>query len=263
MEHGGVRRQRRRLLVAGMASLPGWSLAAPSPSRATPPPLRLLSEEFPPINYSEQGQPRGLAVELVQEIQRRLGQQRAIELMPWARAFREAQAPQPTALFAMARTPGRERLFKWVGPIVTFYSALYAPAGGGLRFRQLAEAKLADQVLVVRGWYTAEQLRSQGFANLFEVADPQQGVRMLLARRAPLFATERISMPATLAGMGLESEVLEIVYSFASSDGYIAFSRSTPDATVRAWQRELDAMKRDGSFQAIYKRWLPEDSPPR
>ncbi|QPF74243.1 transporter substrate-binding domain-containing protein [Roseateles sp. DAIF2] len=226
-------------------------------------PLRLLSEEFPPINYSEQGRPRGLAVEVVQEIQRRLEQPAEIEFMPWARAFREAQQPQrPAALFAMARTPERERLFKWVGPIVTFYSALYAPAGGGLRLRHLGEARLVEEVLVVRGWYTAEQLRSQAFRNLFEVSDPQQGVRMLLARRAPLFATERISMPATLAEMGLPADALEIVYSFASTEGYIAFSRGTPDALVRAWQRQLDAMKRDGSFQAIYKRWLPEDNPP-
>lgn len=237
----------------------GPALAA----RPVGPAPRLLSEDFPPINYSEQGRPRGLAVELVQEIERRLGQAPAIEFMPWARAFREAQGQRPTALFAMARTPEREALFKWVGPIVTFYSALYAPAGGGLRLRELAEARGASTVLVVRGWYTAEQLRSEKFANLFEVSDPQQGVRMLLARRAPLFATERISMPAILAGMGLPPDALEVVYSFASTEGYIAFSPGTPDALVQAWQRQLDAMKRDGSFHAIYKRWLPDDSPPR
>ena len=95
------------------------------------------------------------------------------------------------------------------------------------------------------------------------VSDPVQGVRMLLAGRAPLFASERISMPGTLASAGIEAGAIEEVYTYASSDGYIAFSPGTPRRIVANWQREVDAMKRDGSFQAIYKRWLPQDSPPK
>ncbi|MCX2861629.1 transporter substrate-binding domain-containing protein [Paucibacter sp. PLA-PC-4] len=231
-------------------------------AHAQAPALRLMSEEFPPINFSQDGEAQGLAVDMVREIQRRLGQKQAIEFLPWARAFRDLQRPAPAALFAMARTPERERQFKWVGPIVVFYSAIYAPAGGGVRLRSLDDAKKAAGVLVVRDWYVSEHLSALGFTNLVRVSDPTQGIRMLLARRAPLFATERISMPQTLSQAGLAEDALEIVYSYASADGYIAFSRGTPDAVVRAWQQQLDRMKRDGSFQTIYKRWLPADSPP-
>lgn len=224
--------------------------------------LRLLSEEFPPINYSADGSPRGLSIDLVNEIQRRLGVQQPVEFMPWSRAFREAQGPGCTALFAMARTPQRERMFKWVGPIVTFYSSIYAPRRDGLRLRSLNDARQAESVLVVRDWYTAEQLSSQGFGNLQTVSEPVQAIRMLLAGRAPLFATERISMPQIMAQAGIPEEALEIVYSFASAEGYIAMSLDTPDALVQAWNEKLREMKRDGSFRSIYKRWLPNDNPP-
>ena len=274
--------------AAGRATLPPPALGPGSASTSTPPPaltapltastttatvassggapsasLRLLSEEFPPINFTEFGQPRGLSVDIVQAIQKRLGQSLPIEFMPWARAFREAQDGPPAALFSMARIPEREKLFQWVGPIVTFQSTFYAKAASGLRLRSLAEAKRAAKVLVVRDWYTLTQLQSAGFRNLQQISDPIQGVRMLAAGRAPLFAAEKLSMPQTLVQAGVARDALEEVFSFAASDGYIAFSRSTPMGTLHAWQSQLNEMKRDGSFQAIHRRWLPNDPPPR
>lgn len=248
--------QRRHLGLWGLV----WtfeSLAAPPDPR-----LRLLSEEFPPFNFTEAGRPTGLAVEIVQAVLKRLGQPLEIEFLPWARAYREAQGRQPIALFSAARIPERETLFQWVGPIVTFYSSFYARAGAE-RLKRFDDARQASDVLVVRDWYTAQQLASEGFRNLRPVSDPTQGLRMLLAGRAPLFASERISMQDALAAAGVDPAALEEVYTFASSDGYIAFSPGTPRRVVNAWQRQIDAMKRDGSFQAIYKRWLPRDLPPR
>ncbi|MDR7334356.1 transporter substrate-binding domain-containing protein [Roseateles asaccharophilus] len=240
----------------------GWALeplAAPPASASS---LRLLSEEFPPVNYTDAGRPSGLAVEVVQAVLQRLGQKLEIEFLPWARAYREAQGRQPTGLFAAARIPEREKLFQWVGPIVTFYSSFYARAGAE-RLKRLDDARQASDVLVVRDWYTAQQLASEGFRNLRHVSDPAQALRMLLARRAPLFASERISMQGALAAAGVDPAALKEVYTFASSEGYIAFSLGTPKHVVSAWQLQVDAMKRDGSFQAIYKRWLPHDLPPR
>jgi len=235
---------------------------AEGPASAANEPLRLLTEDFPPVNFQQDGVVKGLSVEIVQEIERRLGLKDEITLMPWSRALREVQGPGRVALFAMARTPAREKLFKWVGPIVTFYSSLYAPARGGLRLRSMDDAKRAESVLVVRDWYTSEQLATMGFRNLVPVADPVTGIRMLLAGRATLFATERLSMPQTMAQAGIPEESLEIVYSFASSEGYIAFSHETPDSLVQLWNDKLREMKRDGSFRTIYKRWLPNDAPP-
>jgi polar amino acid transport system substrate-binding protein len=258
--------RRRQLGLLGLAwTLDGFaatSTPAVAASSAAGVRLRLLSEEFPPINFTEAGQPSGLAVEIVRHVMLRLGQVVPIEFLPWARAYRDAQGREPVALFSAARIAEREKLFQWAGPIVTFYSSFYARAGTE-RLKRFDDARHAEDVLVVRDWYTAQQLASQGFQNLRYVSDPIQGLRMLLAGRSSLFATERISMPSTLQSAGIEPGALAEVYTYASSDGYIAFSPGTPKRVVAAWQREIDAMKRDGSFQAIYKRWLPQDNPPR
>lgn len=271
--------QRRHVAAMGLAGLaspaaclmaatggpartgaPGASASSAVP--ALPASLRLLTEEFPPINFSENGKPRGLTVEIVQAIQQRLGQDLPIEVLPWARAFREAQDTSPTALFATARIPERESLFQWVGPLVQFHSTVYARAGIPVQTRTLEDARNASRVLVVRDWYTAQQLRTAGFRNLQTVVDPVQGVRMLMAGRAPLLAGERVSMPRTLALAGVKPSQIRELFSFAVNDGYIAFSLSTPKATVEAWQARLQELKRDGTFQAIYRRWLPNEPLP-
>jgi len=241
-----------------LALLLGLSFSVPAPAQ-----LRLLSEEFAPITFTEGGMAKGLGVELVQEILRRNKRSIEIEFMPWTRAYREVKGAGAGFPAPMARTPEREKQFKWVGPIVTFYSSLYAPAHGGMRLRSLDDAKRASSVLVVRDWFTAEELRTLGFQNLVSVTDPMTAIRMLLAKRAPFFATERLSMPQIMAKAGIAEESLEIVYSYASSEGYIAFSLDTPDAEVKQWSDQLRAMRRDGSFLAIYKRWLPNDNPPQ
>jgi ABC-type amino acid transport substrate-binding protein len=37
----------------------------------------------------------------------------------------------------------------------------------------------------------------------------------------------------------------------------VAFSKSTPVATVDQWQRALDAAKTDGTYAAIQRKWFP------
>ncbi|MFX8207417.1 hypothetical protein ABTL06_19605, partial [Acinetobacter baumannii] len=59
--------RRRQLGLLGLACMMERGVAAPAASAASDAsavPLRLLSEEFPPINFTEDGRPSGLAVEV-------------------------------------------------------------------------------------------------------------------------------------------------------------------------------------------------------
>jgi polar amino acid transport system substrate-binding protein len=55
---------------------------------------------------------------------------------------------------------------------------------------------------------------------------------------------------------------VESVFTVSTDLTYIAFSRATSPDLVAGWQNRLDEMKRDGSFQAIYAKWLPAETPP-
>ncbi len=75
--------------------------------------LRLFTEEYRPLSYSEKGKLTGMAVEVVEQLVEQTGQATHIELLPWARGYHLAQREANVGLFSMVRTPEREALFQW------------------------------------------------------------------------------------------------------------------------------------------------------
>ncbi len=225
-------------------------------------PLRLYTEEYPPLNYSEDGEPTGLATEVVREIMRRTGQNAPISVVPWARGYQLAQLRPNTGLFVTMRTAEREHLFKWVGPLIRSITGFYALRRAALHIASLDEARQFDAIAVPRDWYSQQRLQAEGFANLYPVTEPAQMVRMLKRGRVQLVVLDNLSLNALLAQGGIRAGEVELLYSFMHSDAYIAFSPQTDVALISRWQGELDEMKADGSFAAIYRKWLPGEPLP-
>jgi polar amino acid transport system substrate-binding protein len=55
---------------------------------------------------------------------------------------------------------------------------------------------------------------------------------------------------------------VEKVMVLDSLELYLAFSAKTPLKTVRAWEDGLRWLKKEGIFQKIYQKWLPNETPP-
>ena len=220
--------------------------------------LRLYTEEYPPINFSQKdGKPTGLATEVVLEIMRRTGDTAPIEVVPWARGYQQAQVRPNTGLFVTMRIPEREKLFHWVGPLTRNTTSFYALRKNGLRVDDLEQARQIGQIAVPRAWYSHQHLLAHGFTNLYPVAGPDQVIRMLKRGRVKLMALDDLSLNALLDDGGLAVGEVDQLLVFLHSDSYIAFSQDTDPQLLARWQRTLDAMKVDGSFAAIYQKWLP------
>ncbi len=110
----------------GLAVLAIWWLLAASLAAAAQP-LTIACEQYPPYEFLEKGQPRGLCVELVQEACQRLGLTPEFRFMAWTQAQEQVRTGQVQAIMSLNRTPERERF-------------LVFPA------RQLAEERVAAVV---------------------------------------------------------------------------------------------------------------------
>ena len=223
--------------------------------------LQILADENRPLSFSENGIAKGLGVDVAQEIQRRIGDKNAIEIQPWPRAYRAVSSEPNVAIFAMARTAAREELFQWVGPISASRASLYGKRGSGLVINSLEDAKAVERIMVVRDFYTQQLLQKLGFTNLELVPKPETMVKMALNDRAPLMFTSNVTLPELLEKAGAKPSDLEPLFTVTSIQTYIAFSATTSKDTVAKWQAALDTMKRDGSYAAIYAKWLPGETP--
>lgn len=220
-------------------------------------PLRLLTEDAPPMSFLREGRVEGMSAEVVRELARRLGDEIKIELVPWTRAYLLAQHQADTAVFSTVRTPERETLFRWVGPLVRGQTRFYSLKTSNLQVRDLQEATRAGWIAVPREWYTYQTLKAHGLSNVYGTSGSRQMINLLKHGRASLIATEDITLAQELAAGGLPLDQVQAHYSFMSSDYYIAFSLQTDPERVRRWQAMLETMRADGSLQRIVHRWLP------
>ncbi|HXE86098.1 MAG TPA: hypothetical protein VN524_04755, partial [Hyphomicrobiaceae bacterium] len=164
------------------------------------------------------------------EILRRTGTRAPITVVPWARGYRSALEEPNVGLFVAMRTPEREPLFKWVGPVTTVRTSFYSRHGADLKVTSLEEARKVAVIAVPREWFSHQVLRALGFANLDAVANTDVMVRMALTGRAPLMVADNQTLPAQLAQVEATMAQVDRHYTFMKTSSYIAFSRGTPDA---------------------------------
>lgn len=219
--------------------------------------LRLYTEDYRPFSYLADGEPTGMAVQVVEELIRRTGQPARIELVPWTRGYHRVRQQADTALFSTVRTAQREAQFQWVGPIARGRTSFYSRRAAGLRVRNLDEVRRLGALAVPKQWYSYELLAEQGLDNLYGVPTPRDMLRMFRHGRVRLIIANSLTLDGMLAEHGMQAEQLQRQFDLMPNDSYIAFSRQTDPQRVARWQQALRQMRRDGSLERIYRRWFP------
>lgn len=219
--------------------------------------LTIATEESPPSTIVRGESLSGVGVEIVREIQRRIGDSTRIEVFPWARAYSMATTTPDVILFATTRTPEREPLFRWIGPILSIKWGFYAMNNRARRLSSLEEARSGFIIGTYRDDAREQFLKTQGFTNLDSSSSQTLNIRKLKAGRIDLLVSTNIGIAAMPESAGLKPGDLVNVFTFKEVELYIAFSRGSNEATVATWQKAFDAMQGDGTLAAIQARWAP------
>jgi polar amino acid transport system substrate-binding protein len=228
------------------------------PTEIPPGIFQLVTEEYPPVTFIKAGKPSGLVTDIVREIAARRGVPDNIRLTSWKNAYNMALLYPNVVLFSAERTPERESLFRWVGPVGKNSAILYARKSSGMKIGSLEDARKVAAIGTTTDWFTEQQLKREGFDNLLSSPDPRDNVRQLMNGQVQLAVFTDITVPEIVREAGYEMTDLEPVFTVGRTYFYIALSIDTPKDVVAAWQSTLDALKRDGTFARIYRSYLPE-----
>tara|TARA_B100000959_G_scaffold283894_2_gene353935 strand:+ start:942 stop:2654 length:1713 start_codon:yes stop_codon:yes gene_type:complete len=243
------------LIALILSSTPLAVTGEPSNPNNGNPVFRILTEEFPPYNYSEKGKAAGISTEIVRGILKRLNHTDNIEVMPWVDGYKLAQEKDNIILFSTTRTPFREDLFKWVGPLVPNNSVFFARKGSGISVNSLDEAKKLKSIGVYKDAFAELLLKKKGFTNLDTVVDNRENVKKLVDGKIDLWAINELTGKHMAMEAGLDDKI-ESVYTVEKRFMYLAFSKSTPDLVIEKWQGTLDEIKLDGTYSEIFSKWL-------
>lgn len=223
----------------------------------TVPDYRIMTEEYPPYNYTDgDGELTGFSTEVVQELCRRLGHHEKIEVLPWSRAYHILEITNRTLLFSMARTDMRENQFRWVGPLAHYDVVCFALKSRGISLSSENDMKRLNSIGSGLNTSTSQELAAKGFTNLDLVADSNLNVRKLMSGRISVWLSGRLSGIYRMRQQGFDPSRVEAVYVYRQEPLYIAFNKDTPEFVIDRWQNELDEMKADGTYQEILSKYL-------
>ncbi len=223
------------------------SLASPLAKSQTLSDLQYITENYPPFNYEEQGVLKGEAVELLIAATALAGSPvnaRDISLQPWARAFHNALEGPNRVLFSTTRTPEREALFKWAGPIGNNHIVLIGKKSRNIKLNSLQEldhfrvGAVRDDVgeLFLRDLRLEKTIITLG-------VQPESIAKMLQSGRVDLWAYGESSALKLLKQIGAKASDYEVVYVLQSMELYYAFSADVDDALVKQLQDSIDTIR--------------------
>lgn len=219
--------------------------------------LTLLTEENPPLNYTENKKLTGMATDVVQEMGKRSGVKLDVRVMAWDDAYMKAQADKETCIYSTARLGNRENLFKWVGPIAVNKWGLYALGGFKTPIKSLQDVR-PFRVGGVEKDAKVEYLKQNNITNVVEEdSDKLNPAKLTLDRKAAQKIDLWITSTATAKKVAQQAKVndIKLVYPVREVEQYLACSPRTQPATLKALQDALDSMKKDGSYDKIVKTY--------
>lgn len=217
--------------------------------------LTILTENLPPLNYVKDGMLVGPSVEIVKEIQRRVGSHAKIQVYPWARAYKMALEDENVVLFSMTYTKVRHDKFKWIGPLAKKKDILVAKKGSGIKIISLEDAKKVKRIGTLRDDTRERLLKRLGFTNLEPVSDEQKNAQKLVLGRIDLWTYKKPGLRTVCELAGVDYNEIEEVYHLREIELMIAFSKKTSDSIVQKWKNAFNEMLTDGTIMQIRRKW--------
>lgn len=211
--------------------------------------ITFYTEQYPPWNYEEDGEMKGIAVELLNAAIEEAGaplESSTIKIDVWSRGYDKVLKTPNTAIFATIRLESREDDFAWAGPIITEHKVLFAPKDSGIMITSADDLK--DYTIgVVAGDAARDELIEAGVPaeNIDEGATPVDMLTRNLLGATDLFCYgEEAGRYYSVQTTGVNN-TFEVVYALSEYDLYYAFNKETPDEVVSAFRDALTAVKTD------------------
>ena len=242
-----------------------WVLAAlAGAAGAAEPPIRIVTEEFPPYNLTENGRITGLSTEVVEAVLKEVGAAAPIQSMPWARAYDIALNGENVLIYSITRTAMRDKLFKWVGVVAPSDWYLFSRADHPVTLGKLDDAKAyqtatvnedaGEQYLVSKGFVIGKNLQS---SNKYEF-----NYEKLRLGRVDMWVSNELNAYYLVRQAGDNPHTVlspALLLDDISRDGGgldMAFSLKTPDAVVERFRKALETIKKNGTYESLQKKWL-------
>ncbi|MBU2708263.1 transporter substrate-binding domain-containing protein [Zooshikella marina] len=223
--------------------------------------VKYLTEEFPPFNFKgEDGNPAGINTDVLIEMFKKMGSQNSykdIKIQPWVRGYRTTlEEGSMNVLYSAIKTPERENLFKWVGPLTDSTNDIIVLKQNASKVKIEKDSDLVKYKYAVIREDIGEQLLVKAGVKSSNISYSTNLFAMI--KKLQDDKVDAVSYNGTVAKwlikkQGMNPSDFEIVYTMKLGQHYFAFNKSIDDNVVEAHQKALDAVKNDQALMSKIK----------
>lgn len=229
--------------------------------------LTFYTESLPPYNYEEDGETTGLSVDLLRAITNKMGYSIPsdhIHIVSWETAYQTALSQNNSVVFSTVRTPEREELFQWAGPISIERDVLFAHPDADLSIDTPEDLK-GLIIGVTPGHAGTELLLDAGVdqEQLITESNVSDLITSLESGEIDLFCYPELTGRYLTEQVTGNYYAFDMVYPLDEVGIYYAFSPDIPESTVRDFQQVLDSLKMEtddrgvSTYERILGRYIP------
>jgi len=224
-------------------------------------PLQLVTLEYPPYEYTEDGKLKGMAVEVVKMIFKELKIDITIEVLPWARAIRYIENGERDAIFTAYKNPIREKFADYsvevlMPQIVSFFVKKNSPIVFDGDFNKLSKYSMGVVRKISYGQKLDLAIKNKTFKRVENANDVTQNFRKLIKGRIDIVPNSKYGGYHILKKLNQIDEVDELPLNIQSVPSFIAFSKKRNLTHIRdKFDVILKRLKQDGTYLQILQNY--------
>lgn len=215
----------------------------------------ILTEEYPPLSYTENDSIKGYAYDIVQLIQDEMNTHYPIQVLKWNEAYKTALSKENVVIFTLEKTHEREDLFYWIGPIGSNTTSFYTRNDNTFKVNNLYDLKNLKSIATTTDWYSEQFLKKEGFSNLMSLPNPEDNVKMLMKAKVDATLLSDLTAPFIIKRASYTTTDLKQVYTLMESSFYIGISRKTNYRLVKKWENAFMKIKAQGLIDTLAYQW--------
>lgn len=244
-----------RTIIAALCL--AWQLGSAAAQTAT---MEFAVSEWPPAEYSVDGEARGFHVAIVRAVLQSMGLSASFRFFPWKRAEMLVQRKEIPGLLSLHPTPEREALLVFARePLSSSDNVLFVAKGREFSANRL-EALVGKTIGVTAGYnYGGDfnRLVEQGLVKTDAATTDEQGMRKLVAGRFDAFVCDRVIGLGLVRGLALQEQVQVLPLVVSSVNMHVAFARTPENAEfAKRFDVALRKLKKSGEWQRILDGYL-------
>lgn len=219
----------------------------------------VYTEPLAPVHFEQYGKVRGIATEIVQAIFSEAGIEPQFEIYPWKRTYQRVLNNNGSFVYTINRTEKREKLFKWIGPILSKDVYLYR-----LKSRKdIAIADLEDAkrytTAVILGHSLTTRLVDKGFREgkeLIVTPNKEVQIKVFLKGRSDLVTGNQYTIYESLRVEGYSLDDVEPAVFISSKGYYLGANTGVSDELVARLQEANRRVQESGIVAEIIKKYI-------